>query len=583
MKKRSEFLKLLALAKPEIKILSIATFFLILSSSSGLLYPQAIRIIIDDALAAKSLEKVNEIALWMVLILAIQAFSSTMRYYLFTITGERIVKKLRYDLFHKIANLPMSFFDNRKTGELMSRLSSDCTVLQKAVSVNLSMLVRNMAAALGAIFLMLLTSAELTLFLLFILPPIAIGAAKIGKKVKRLSRESQNALAEASEVAEENLAAMRTVKSFGQEQKATGRYETYLAKSLAKVKERIKNVALFLGAGSSLAYAALVAILWYGGRQVVNAEITVGDLTQFLLYMVIVASSVATLGGLFTDLMTALGAARQVFELMEEEPEKSESEESVAIDWDNPIKIDNLSFFYPSRKEQVILNKLNFELNPGTMTALVGSSGAGKSTITQLLLRIYPVKSGQITLGEKSINLFNRDTYLEKVGVVSQEPVLFSTTIAENIAFGSSKATMAEITEAAKAANAHDFISSFADGYDTLCGERGQQLSGGQKQRIAIARAVLKNPKLLILDEATSALDAESEYLVQEALDRLIKNRTTLVVAHRLSTVKNADNILVLQEGQIAESGTHDQLVSKPDGVYKKLIEKQFITLKNQP
>ena len=525
----------------------------------------------------------NEIALWMVLILAIQAFSSTMRYYLFTITGERIVKKLRYDLFHKIANLPMSFFDNRKTGELMSRLSSDCTVLQKAVSVNLSMLVRNLAAALGAIFLMLLTSAELTLFLLFILPPIAIGAAKIGKKVKRLSRESQNALAEASEVAEENLAAMRTVKSFGQEQKATGRYETYLAKSLAKVKERIKNVALFLGAGSSLAYAALVAILWYGGRQVVNAEITVGDLTQFLLYMVIVASSVATLGGLFTDLMTALGAARQVFELMEEEPEKSESKENLAIDWDKTIKIDNLSFFYPSRKEQVILNKLNFELNPGTMTALVGSSGAGKSTITQLLLRIYPVKSGQITLGEKSINLFNRDTYLEKVGVVSQEPVLFSTTIAENISFGSSKATMAEVTEAAKAANAHDFISSFADGYDTLCGERGQQLSGGQKQRIAIARAVLKNPKLLILDEATSALDAESEYLVQEALDRLIKNRTTLVVAHRLSTVKNANNILVLQEGQIAESGTHDQLVNKPDGVYKKLIEKQFITLKNQP
>jgi ABC transporter fused permease/ATP-binding protein len=566
--------KFLKLSRQEWSLLSMGLLFLAISSAALLAYPHFIKGIIDQAMTQKDESKLNQAALFALVVFVVQSVTSALRYYYFTLAGEKTVKRLRQRLFSQILGQDITFFDGQKTGELLGRLGSDTALLQNALSVNISMLVRSFVQAIGGIAMMFLTSPILTSFILIIIPPLGFLAAKFGKKVKAFSRKTQDALATSTAVAEESIGNVRTVKSFAQEGYEESRYNERLEASFSLSKDKIKVVANFTNMVTIVGFATIIFIVWYGGRLVIAEDLTVGTLTSFLLYVITVSFSVGMMGSLWTDFMSAFGASSRIFELLEKETEKLKIGSSTFPEGDIIFK--DVTFSYPSRKEFPVLRKLNFSLRPQETVAVVGSSGAGKSTLVQLLLRLYEVDSGEMLIGGTNAKNLSLEAIRTSIGLVSQEPVLVSESLRENIRYGQQNATDDEVETAAKLAYAHDFIKAFPKGYDTLVGERGIQLSGGQKQRVAIARALLKNPKVLILDEATSALDSESEHLVQMALDRQLGKRTTLIIAHRLSTVKRADKILVMNEGQIVETGTHDELYKNNEGIYHKLVKKQF-------
>jgi ABC transporter fused permease/ATP-binding protein len=568
--------KILKLAKPETKTLLIAGFFLAIASICQLAYPQVIRNMVDQALQAKDLQRINQIVLLIIVVFTLQAIASTIRYYLFTMAGERIVQKLRSDLYAAILKQEIAFFDLNKTGELISRISSDTTIVQNAVSVNISMGLRNLAGAFGGLVLMVYTSPKLALSMLLVIPPVALGAAIFGKKIRNFSRRAQDNLAEASIVAEETISGIRTVRSFAQESFEKDRYDYSLKRSLLSVREKVVQISWFMALASVLGYFAISAVIWFGGRQVITSELSIGDLTQFLIYLMIVAFSVGSLGSLWGDFMSVIGAGKRIFEILDRTPEMNLLTGVVGPELSGLVEFKNVSFSYPARPGIKVLEKFNLKLEKNQVAALVGPSGSGKTTIAALLTRLYDVGEGDIILDGVSIKELQPNWLRHQIGLVSQEPILISSSIEENIKYGNASATHEEVVQAAKQANAHDFIMSFTDQYNTLVGERGIQLSGGQKQRIAIARAILKDPKILILDEATSALDTESESLVQDALNKLMKNRTTLIIAHRLSTVQNSHVICVLEKGKIVESGSHRELLTKTDGLYRKLVEGQL-------
>lgn len=573
---RSLWWRMLQLARPELKTLTYGTVFLALSSLSTLAYPQAIKYIIDTALTAKNLDRLNTIAVVMLAAFALQAIGSSLRYYLFTLAGERIVLQLRQKIYGHLLDQEVAFFDFNRTGDLMSRLSSDTTILQSAVSVNISMALRHIVSALGGLGLMFYVSPSLAVTMLLIVPPIALGAAVFGKRIRAAARDAQGALAESSVIAEETISGLRTVRSFAQEGFEKGRYGRALEQALVWVKIKIVQIANFMGLAMALGYSAIAAVVWLGGRQVIAGTLTVGDLTQFLIYLLMVAFSVGALGALWGDFMSALGAARRVFEILQKAPQVALDVGQELAAPRGEIEFRNVSFAYPSRPEMPVLNEFSLTLRPGEVVALVGPSGAGKSTVSALLSRFYDPDSGAVLFdGTPFVNL-KPNGLRRHVAMVSQEPILISSTIAENIRYARPEASMADVEAAAKSANAHDFIVKFPEGYQTLVGEKGMQLSGGQKQRVAIARALLKDPKVLILDEATSALDTESEALVQEALQRLMKGRTTLVIAHRLNTIQSADLICVMENGRLVQKGKHADLINEPRGIYRKLIEKQL-------
>ena len=568
--------KILSLAKPEFKTLLVAGFFLAVASACQLAFPQVIRNMVDASLQAKDLQRIDQISLLILVVFIVQAIASTVRYYLFTMAGERIVQGLRRNLYAAILRQEIAFFDFNKTGELISRISSDTTILQNAVSVNVSMGLRNLAASLGGLVLMVYTSPKLALSMLIVIPPVILGAGIFGKKIRMFSRRAQDNLAEASIVAEETISGIRTVRSFAQEQFEQERYNHSLSNSLLSVKDKVKQISLFIMLASLIGYAAISGVIWYGGRQVITGELSIGDLTQFLIYLMIVAFSVGSLGGLWGDFMSAVGAGKRIFEIMER---KTAMDIQVGIRPESltgSVEFKNVNFAYPARPELNVLQNFNLQLEPNQVVALVGPSGSGKTTVAALLARLYDVDSGDIRFDNHAIKTIEPNWLRNQIGLVSQEPILISSTIAENIKYGNSKASHEDVVRASQQANAHDFIMSFTDQYKTLVGERGIQLSGGQKQRIAIARAILKNPKILILDEATSALDTESESLVQDALNKLMKDRTTLVIAHRLSTVQNSNLICVLEKGKIVESGQHRDLLKNQNGLYRKLVEGQL-------
>ncbi|MEI8256703.1 MAG: ATP-binding cassette domain-containing protein, partial [Deltaproteobacteria bacterium] len=395
-------------------------------------------------------------------------------------------------------------------------------------------------------------------------------------RVRKLSRDVQDALADASQVAEESIAGIRTVRSFAAEAIERARYGRSVDASYSIARHRVISTGTFMGFATFLGYAAAAMVLWYGGRLVVAGRLTVGGLTSFLVYTIMVAFSLGSLSELWSDVMKAAGAAERVFALLDQPPTMSAGGAVRVEQIEGAIAFEQVVFAYPTRPDAPVLHGLDVTITAGEVVALVGPSGAGKSTIASLLSRLYDPDAGRITLDGRDLRDYDPDWLRRRVGVVSQEPILFSSTIRENIRYGRPDATDAEIEDAARAANAHDFVTRFPRGYDTPVGERGVQLSGGQKQRVAIARAVLKNPRILVLDEATSALDAESEHLVQEALDRLMTGRTTLVIAHRLSTVVGADRVLVLDGGRLVQSGSHRGLMGE-DGLYRRLVERQFV------
>jgi ABC transporter fused permease/ATP-binding protein len=573
---RATIARLVALGRPEARRIALGTLFLIIGAGASLIYPQGIRVVIDGAMHGGGSWLVDRTALAMGVVSVIFGASIALRYRLFSLAGERVVTHLREKLYRAIIDQEVAFFDARRTGELTSRLASDTQVLQSAVSVNVSMALRSLAQVVGGIGFLLFTSARLTILMLAVVPAVALGAVIYGRRVRRLSRDVQDALAAAGEVAEESIGGIRTVRAFTAEPKEAERYAGAVGKALELARRRIGASAVFMAIASTASFAAAALVFWYGGRLVQRGEILPGQLMTFLIYTLMVAMALGGLADLWADFMRAAGAAERVFELLDRVPAIPAQGGVQPARTEGRVDLAGVRFAYPTRADVQVLAGVDLTIAAGEVVALVGPSGAGKSTVASLLLRFYDPQEGRVLFDGHDARTLDPRWLRGQIGTVAQEPILFSTTIAENIRYGRPDASDAEVEDAARAANAHGFVSQFPERYATLVGERGVQLSGGQKQRVAIARAVLKDPRVLILDEATSALDAESEHLVREALERLMRGRTTLIIAHRLSTVMGADRVVVLDGGKIVQSGPHARLVTE-EGLYRRLVERQFV------
>jgi ABC transporter fused permease/ATP-binding protein len=568
--------RLVALARPEWPRLAVGTLFLLTGAAASLVFPQGIKAVIDGALAGTSTAKIDQVAIGLAAVSLVFGVSIALRYVLFSVAGERVVTRLRERLYRSIIDQEIGFFDARRTGELTSRLASDTGVLQNAVTANVSMVLRSGVQAAGGVAFLFYTSPLLTALMLAVVPGVALGAVFYGRRVRRLAREVQDALAVAGEVAEESIAAVRTVRSFAAEESESRRYGAAIERALKLARRRIFAGASFMSIASFASYAAAVLVFWYGGRLVVRQQMTPGDLMSFLIYTLMVAFALGGLAELWADFMRATGAAERVFELIDRVPAIAPRGGLVPAGTPvGKVELQQVRFAYPMRNEVTVLEGLDLALQPGQVVAIVGPSGAGKSTIAALIARFYDPQGGRVSFDDQDVRTLDPPWLRRQIGTVAQEPVLFSTTISENIRYGRPEATAEEIEAAGRVANAHGFITALPQGYATQVGERGIQLSGGQKQRVAIARAVLKDPRVLVLDEATSALDAESEHLVRQALERLMAGRTTLIIAHRLSTVMGADRVVVLEGGKIVQSGPHARLV-KEEGLYRRLVERQF-------
>jgi ABC transporter fused permease/ATP-binding protein len=566
--------KMLSLAKEERSSLAVGTFFLLITSGLNLTYPMLLGQMVDEIGEGKGIEVVNHYVGIMLVLFVFVGIATFFRAYLFTVAGERIVTHLQQRLFGSIIKQEIAFFDTRQTGELTNRLASDTTVLQKAVTVNISMGLRFSLSAIGATCILMWISWRLALLMLAVVPVVAALAGIYGRMLRRISLEVQDALAESTAIAEESISGVRTVRSFARELWEQNRYRDAVEKAFVIAKRRAFYGASFSGGISFAGYASIIAVLWYGGEMLANGEMAFGELTSFMLYTFTVAFSIGALSGLYEDFAKAIGATERVFTLLDRDCSLLDGEFQLESP-SGEIQFSNVTFSYPTRPEVEVLRNFSISIERGEVVALVGPSGGGKSTVATLISRFYDPQKGQIFFDKHPLPSLKKDWLREQVGVVSQEPILFAASIHDNILYGRPNASVEDVLSAAKAANADQFIKGFPEGYETLVGERGVRLSGGQKQRIAIARALLKDPRFLILDEATSALDAQSEHLVQEALERLMVGRSTLVIAHRLSTIQNANRVAVLQQGQIVEIGSHDELLSQ-QGLYHQLIERQF-------
>ncbi|XP_062594585.1 uncharacterized protein LOC134260056 [Saccostrea cucullata] len=578
VKKKVDIKRLVLLAKPEWGILLGGSLGLLVSSGAQTAAPLFFGAVVDAA--QKSMDELTNTVVVLVLIYVLYAIFAVIRAWLFTLAGQRLVARLRKHLFDHIIQQDVAFFDTNRTGELCNRLASDTQVVQNAATVNVSMLVRYTLQMVGSLILMFYLNAALTGVLLAVVPVVSIVAVQYGKFVKNMRQKFQDRLADAGTLAEENISSIRTVRSFAGESKAYSLYSEEVEKSYKVGKKLAVAYGAFEGIVGILAYGAIAMVLWYGGKLVYDnthgehTGLTPGVLTSFLLYTLQVAMAFALMSALYGDFMQAVGASIRIFDLLDRVPDVPTENGEVLYHMNGRVEFQNVYFTYPSRPETKVLKGITFSVEPGEMVALVGPSGGGKSTIVNLIERFYDPDSGRILLGDVDLKTLDPQWFRKKVSMVSQEPTLFASSIKENIAYGCT-ATDQEIETVAKQANAHEFISTFEDGYNTLVGERGVRLSGGQKQRIAIARALIMDPVLLLLDEATSALDAESEHLVQEAVDRAMKGRTVIVIAHRLSTVRNASKVVVIDKGEISEMGTHDELLAK-NGVYKRLVLRQL-------
>jgi ATP-binding cassette, subfamily B, bacterial len=550
--------------------------FLLFSSLTLLTFPFVAGKLIDTASGETWLvNDINGIAFILLGILLVQSIFSFFRVWLFAKVSERSMRDIRIALYSQLVQLPMTFFDKRRTGELISRITADVSMLQDTFSVTLAELFRQIITLLAGVVFLMVTTPKLTLFMLATFPVLVIIAMVFGKFIRKLSKQAQDELAAANVIVEETLQSIMTVKSFAGEEYESNRYR----RGLNRVVDVALKAAGFRGAFISFIIFALfggiVAVMWYGATLVASGEMTVGDLVSFVLYTTFIGGSIAGLGDIYGQIQKAIGSSERVLEILDEEPELSTAEfQKVQMSGD--IQFEQVRFNYPTRPELEVLKNINLHIPAGEKVALAGQSGAGKSTIIQLLLKFYPVEKGAIIIDGKNISDWNLKQLRSNIGIVPQEVLLFGGSIKENIAYAKPDATEEEIIEAAKKANAWQFISKFPDGLETTVGERGIKLSGGQRQRVAIARAILKDPAILILDEATSSLDAESEALVQEALDELMKNRTTIIIAHRLATIRKVDRIYVLKDGEIVEEGTHETLALQEDGFYANLVRLQF-------
>jgi ABC-type multidrug transport system fused ATPase/permease subunit len=558
-------------------IFFVGLLSLVLSSVTLLSFPYFAGKLLDVAQgkAIPFFSSIGEVALALIGILFVQSIFSFTRVYTFSITSEKTLADIRQALFQKIVWLPLTFFDQRRIGELMSRITSDVAQLQDTFSFTLAELLRQVMTLVFGTILILFLAPKLTIFMLLTFPILVVMALVFGKYIRKLSRKTQDKLADSNVIVEESLQSITVVKAFTNELFEIARYTHSLEEMVTVAIRTARYRGLFISFAIFALFGGIVSVGWYGATLVQQGMITVGELFSFVIYTSFIGASIAGLGDIYAQLQRSIGASERIQEILHQEGEQG-SKKSKAIKLTGNVSYDNVTFSYPTRKNYVVLNKLSFSVEAGQKVALVGQSGSGKSTIISLLMRFYNVDQGSINIDNKDIREYDLSDYRSNVGIVPQEVILFGGTIEENISYGKPGASLEEIKHAAAQANALDFIESFPDGFETIVGERGVKLSGGQRQRIAIARAILKNPAILILDEATSSLDAESEYLVQEALEKLMENRTSIIIAHRLSTIKKADQIFVIKEGALAETGTHAELIRRDNGIYNVLLKLQL-------
>ncbi len=560
------------LVRPYATRLLVAFVFLVIAAAAGLVFPAVLQKLLDAAFEQKDSVALDRLALILLGVFAAQGIANFGQVYLLSSSTERIIATLREQTFAHLIRLSPGFFTERRTGELTSRLSSDLAVLQNLLSTWISEFSRQVLFLVGGVAMLFVTNARLTLTTLGIVP-IVVGAALLfGKRLRRASTTVQDRIAEAMGVADESFGAIRTVQSFTREAEETRRFSALLADLVKMAVLRARTRALFFSVVGFVAFGAVAAVLWQGGAQVLAGRLTAGTLVAFLFYALFVAGAVGSMATLFGNLQEAAGAATRVFELLDAESAVREPDAPLTLPLPvrGAVSFDSVTFAYEPGQPDAVCD-VSLTIDPGEIVAIVGRSGAGKTTLASLLPRFWDVSTGSISLDGVDIRALSFDSLRGAIGIVPQEPVLFSGSLRENIAYARPAASDAEVEAAARAAHAWEFIERLPEGLATRVGERGVKLSGGQRQRIALARVFLKNPAVVILDEATSSLDTESERYVEQALEELLEGRTTLIIAHRLSTVRRADRVVVMDHGTIAETGTHEELLGREDGVYARL------------
>ncbi len=556
----------------------IAAFIaLVVAAITTLIVPVAVRRMVDHGFSAEGVELIDNYFLVMVAVAALLAVASATRYYLVTTLGERIVADLRAQVFGHLTALSPAFFDRSQSGELLSRLTADTTQIKSAVGASVSIALRNLVLFVGAAIMMVVTSPKLSAFVLGAIPLIVLPLVGFGRAVRRRSRMAQDTLADASAFASEQIGAVRTLQAYTNERSIVARFTDAVERAYNAAQDSTLARALLTAIAIFLVFASVVVVLWIGAQDVLAGRMSAGRLSQFVLYAVFAAGGLGELSQVWGEISAASGAAERLFEIVQAEPAIKAPARPIAMPMQSrgEVAFDNVHFAYPTRPETSALHGVTFRVRAGEKVAIVGPSGAGKSTIFHLILRFYDPTSGTVSIDGVRADVADPRELRRRIALVPQDTAIFSISVRENIRFGRPEATDAEVARAAEAAAAADFIRALPRGYDTQVGERGVTLSGGQRQRIAIARAILRGAPLLLLDEATSSLDAENETLVQKALARLMQERTTLVIAHRLATVLRCDRILVLDQGRIVEEGTHESLVMR-GGLYARLARLQF-------
>ena len=553
-----------------------AIVFLLLAAAATLTLPLAVRRMIDHGFSESDSAFIASYFSMLVGLAAVLALASALRYYFVVTLGERVVADLRHDIFARVTQLSPAFFDRAQSGEIVSRLTADTTQVKAAVGATASVALRNVIMGVGAVAMMVVTSPRLSLLVVVAIPFIVMPLVAFGRSVRRRTRRAQDALAEATAFASEQIGAVRVLQAFTNESAAARRFSAAVEAAFQAARASIRARAVLTFFAIFATSASVVAVLWVGSHDVLAGAMSAGTLGQFLLYAVLAAGALGALSEVWGELSQAAGAAERMSELLDEVPAVAAPANPVALPPpQGEVVFREVGFSYPARPNVSALHQFSFRVAPGETVAIVGPSGAGKSTIFSLLLRYYDPDSGEVLIDGTDIRRADPRAVRDRIAIVPQEVTVFAASAAENIAFGRPGASRAEVEAAAKAALAHDFIMALENGYDTSVGERGVTLSGGQRQRLAIARAILRDAPILLLDEATSALDAESETLVQTALERLMKGRTTIVIAHRLATILKADRILVMEDGQIVEEGSHADLVAR-GGIYARLASLQF-------